>query len=74
MDYQRMIRKDGYKLIVYPKIKKILLFDLKNDPFEMNDISQKNEYKDMVKSLFENLILLQQKHRDNLDLSDILIL
>ena len=74
MDYQRMIRKDGYKLIVYPKIKKILLFDLKNDPFEMNDISQKNEYKDMVKSLFENLILLQQQHRDKLDLSDILIL
>ena len=40
----------------------------------MNDISQKNEYKDMVKSLFENLILLQKKHRDNLDLSDILTL
>ena len=40
----------------------------------MNDISQKNEYKDMVKSLFENLILPQQKHRDNLALSDILIL
>ena len=40
----------------------------------MNDISQKNEYKDMVKSLFENLILLQQQHRDKLDLSDILIL
>ena len=46
-----MIRKDGFKLIVYPKIKKILLFDLKNDPFEMNDISQKMNTK-MVKSLF----------------------
>ena len=32
IDYQRMIRKDGFKLIVYPKIKKTVLFDLKNDP------------------------------------------
>ena len=72
MDYQRMIRKDGYKLMVYPKVRKILLFDLKNDPFEMHDISKKTEYKDRVKSLFDNLILLQRKHGDSLDLSGIL--
>ncbi len=74
MDYQRMIRKDGYKLMVYPKVRKILLFDLKNDPIEMHDISKKTEYKDRVKSLFDNLILLQRKHGDSLDLSGILAL
>ena len=31
---QRMIRKDGYKLILYPKSNKILLYDMKNDPLE----------------------------------------
>ena len=40
----------------------------------MNDISQKMNTKIWSKVFFENLILLQQKHRDNLDLSDILIL
>ena len=72
MDYQRMIRKDGYKLMVYPKIKKLLLFDLKNDPLEQQDISNKEEYKNTVKNLFESLILLQRKYNDNLDLNNFL--
>lgn len=74
MDSQRMIRKDGFKLMVYPKIKKILLFDLKNDPLEQHDISDQNQYKGKVKNLFENLELLQEKHNDSLDLSGILSL
>jgi arylsulfatase A-like enzyme len=72
MDSQRMIRKDGYKLIIYPKIKKILLFDLKNDPLEQQDISDKIRHRNTVKNLFENLLLLQRKHNDSLDLSGIL--
>jgi arylsulfatase A-like enzyme len=74
MDSQRMIRKDGFKLIVYPKINKILLFDLKNDPLEQHNISDQNQYKDKVKNLFENLLLLQRKQRDSLDISGILVL
>ena len=74
MDSQRMIRKDGFKLIVYPKIKKILLFDLKNDPLEQHNISDQNQYKVKVKNLFENLLLLQRKQRDSLDISGILVL
>ena len=74
MDSQRMIRKDGFKLMVYPKIKKILLFDLKNDPLEQHNISDQNQFKGKVKTLFENLLLLQRKHRDSLDLSGILVL
>ena len=74
MDSQRMIRKDGYKLIVYPKIQKILLFDLKNDPLEQHDISDKTRHRNKVKNLFENLLLLQRKHNDSIDLSGILVL
>jgi hypothetical protein len=61
-------------LIVYPKIKKILLFDLKNDPLEQHNISDQNQYKGKVKNLFENLLLNQRKYRDSLDLSDFLVL
>lgn len=39
MNLPRMIRKDGYKQLVYPKIDKVLLFDMKNDPNEMKDLA-----------------------------------
>ncbi len=39
MNLQRMIRKDGYKLLVYPTIDKVLLFDLEADPNEMKDLA-----------------------------------
>lgn len=64
--FQRMIRKDGYKLIVYPRINKLLLFDLENDPEEINDIAEANQEK--VKALFEDLIVLQKDMKDKLDL------
>ncbi|ARV16608.1 sulfatase-like hydrolase/transferase [Polaribacter sp. SA4-12] len=71
LDVQRMIRKDGYKLLVYPKIKKILLFDLKNDPEEMNDISGNPENKEKVKSLFIDLLQLQKEMDDPLNITEI---
>jgi len=72
IDYQRMIRKDGFKLIVYPKIKKTILFDLKNDPLEMNDLSPDNTYSKKKKDLFNDLQLLQKKFSDPLDLSSLM--
>jgi len=36
---QRAVRDDRWKLIVYPKINKVQLFDLKNDPDELRDLS-----------------------------------
>ncbi|WP_343328576.1 sulfatase-like hydrolase/transferase [Polaribacter staleyi] len=68
-DAQRMIRKDGYKLMVYPKIKKVLLFDLKNDPEEMEDLSKNPAQKERVKNLFQDLLKLQKEMDDTLDLS-----
>ena len=69
-DSQRMIRKDGFKLMVYPKIKKILLFNLKNDPEEMHDISNNTEQKERVKTLFKALLKLQEEMDDPLDITE----
>ncbi|KGK30969.1 sulfatase-like hydrolase/transferase [Cellulophaga sp. E6(2014)] len=73
LDVQRMIRKNGYKLMVYPKIKKILLFDLKNDPEEMNDISKLPEEQKRIKTLFLDLQKLQKEMDDPLDISDCIV-
>ena len=71
IDYQRMIRKDGFKLIVYPKLNKVLLFDMQNDPEEMNDLAENPEYREKVKMLFKALQELQNELQDLLDLSAI---
>ena len=38
VDFQRMIRKDGYKLMLFPKNKRVELYNLNDDPFETNNI------------------------------------
>ena len=69
VDLQRMIRKDGFKLIVYPKLEKVLLYDMDHDPEEMNDLSDKPAYKSIVDDLFQDLLGLQQELNDTLDIS-----
>lgn len=71
LNVQRMIRKDGFKLMVYPKINKVLLFDLTEDTEEMNDISELPENQEKVKSLFQDLLQLQKEMDDPLDLTHI---
>ena len=66
-----MIRKDGFKLLIYPKIDKVLLFDMENDPNEMKDLSESPEYKEKVKTLFADLLELQKTMEDKLDLNDL---
>ncbi len=72
VDFQRMIRKDGYKLVVYPKINKLLLFDLKADPQEMHDLSEQQQYKPKIETLFKELQQMQKELNDPLDLSGVL--
>ncbi len=69
LELQRMIRKDGFKLIVYPKANKILLFDLIKDPEEVNNLAEKVAYSFKVKSLLEELKQLQKEYEDPLDLT-----
>jgi arylsulfatase A-like enzyme len=68
MDLQRMIRKDGFKLIVYPEADKTLLFDLENDPREMNDLSDNPDYQNVRNELFIHLISLQKEMNDELEI------
>lgn len=68
LDVQRAIRKDGYKLLVYPKLNKTLLFDLVNDPEEMNDLAQQPGHGERVKNMMEDLKALQAQLKDPLKL------
>ncbi|MEQ9438716.1 MAG: sulfatase-like hydrolase/transferase [Cyclobacteriaceae bacterium] len=65
---QRMIRKDGYKLIVYPEAGQVLLYDMQKDPTELHNLSEKAAHSDKVKQLFKELLNLQKKLDDPLDL------
>ncbi len=66
---QRMVRQDGFKLILYPTISKALLFDLKADPGEMNNLADDPKYRATVKRLFATLLDLQEETGDKLDLN-----
>lgn len=69
LNNQRMIKKEGFKLTVYPKAKKILLFDMEKDPYEMNDLSDQSEYQDRIKTLFAELQQKQIQFNDALVLN-----
>ena len=70
VDFQRMVRSDGFKLIVYPKANILKLFDLNEDPEEMNNLIDQDEYSGKAKQLFDQLLELQKHYGDNLDLSE----
>ncbi len=65
-DLQRMNRKNGYKLIVYPSMDKTLLFNLNEDPWEMNDLSNDPKHHDRLQSMMNDLLALQKEMQDPL--------
>lgn len=65
---QRMIRKDGFKLIVYPKAEAVLLFDMNNDPLEMNDLNGEEKYGELKQTMFNDLLNLQTAMGDSVDI------
>jgi len=69
IDLQRMVRKGDFKLIYYPKIKKTLLFNLKHDPLEMNDLATDEQYAGKVIELKQALVALQKQVGDTLELN-----
>ena len=69
IDLQRMVRKEGFKLIAYPKANKFLLFDLNKDPEEMNNLADQPKFQTKKKTLFAELLKLQKQYDDKLDLS-----
>ncbi len=70
MGIQRMVRTEKFKMIVYPKAKKIRIFDLVNDPQEMNDLADNAEYAEVKKELVAKLKKQQQIMDDPLDLGE----
>jgi len=66
IDLQRMVRKNNWKLIYYPKIAKTLLFDLSEDPEETTDLAGNTEYASLVQGLREDLKKLQAETGDEL--------
>ena len=55
MNHHRAIRRGDFKLIRYPYIGKTSLFDLRNDPYELNDLSQRPEHSAKIQELMNEL-------------------
>jgi len=65
-DLQRMVIQGNYKLVMYPEIRKYLLFDLKADPLEMNNLASKPKYQPVINRLFKRFEKLQKETGDTL--------
>jgi len=66
LNLQRMITKDGFKLLHYPKAKVFRLFDLEQDPREVNDLAENPQYASKLEELKEDLKQLQKEMEDPL--------
>ena len=62
-DSQRMIRTDRWKLIQYPIANRTQLFDLRNDPLELKDVSALAEHAERRTQLSKQLNQWMQRHR-----------
>lgn len=69
LNLQRAITYEGYKLLLYPRVPKALLFDLEKDPQEMNDLADQPGAEAVMKRLFARLLELQREMEDPLDLT-----
>ena len=68
LDAQRSITVKDVKLIAYPDVPIIRVYDLKKDPDEMKDLASTPKGKDVIGKLFPKLLKLQKKMGDKLDL------
>lgn len=68
--FQRMVRNDRFKLIYYPMVKKIQLFDLVNDPEELRNIADLPQHQATIKALRVELEKLKKWTGDPLIDSD----
>jgi arylsulfatase A-like enzyme len=66
---QRAVRDDRWKLLVYPKINKVQLFDLRGDPAELRDLANDPAEAGEVRRLTGLLREWQERLDDSLPLS-----
>ena len=68
LSLQRSVTVGNWKLILYPKISKARLYNIKRDPLEMNDQAADESKAKIDKRLYKRLLRLQKEQRDSLDL------
>ena len=68
LDAQRSITVGNTKILVYPNVPIIRVYDIFRDPFELKDIAKTKKGKSIIAQLFPRLIRLQNQMGDNLDL------
>jgi choline-sulfatase len=68
LDAQRSVTMDGYKLILYPKIQKMRLYNIDNDPLEMKDLAHDASQAKRMTILYGRLLKLQKEMDDKVDL------
>lgn len=72
LELQRMVQADGFKLLVYPKAKRIRLYNTAADPFEQHDLVDDPQYQPRIRQLAKSLRTLQQQTGDALSLAELL--
>ena len=68
-DFQRMVRTEQYKLIRYPHVREVQLFDLKNDPWEATDLAEDPRHANTVRQLDKELHRWMKETQDKLKLA-----
>lgn len=63
-DVQRMVRTERWKLIHYPQANRTQLFDLKNDPHEVRDLSGEHKHAATLAQLRSRLAALRAYYDD----------
>lgn len=71
-DLQRSVRTKTHKLIVYPKVRRVQLFDLVADPMETHDLSDAPAHREVRDELVQRLKQFQQELNDPLDLAGVI--
>lgn len=64
--YQRSVRNDTHKLILYPQARQVELFDIVNDPWEMKNLAGNSTHSGTISGLYRELTNLQQQVSDEL--------
>lgn len=64
---QRSVRDKEYKMIIYPKYDLVRLFNVVDDPHEMNDLAGNAEYKAKLEEMFAKFRELQVEMKDPLN-------
>ena len=68
LDAQRSVTMDGYKLILYPRVQKMRLYNIIADPLEMKDLAHETNQEKRISTLYARLLKLQKEMADKVDL------